>query len=119
MDDDEAVRDSLAALLESVGLPVVVFASGKDFLAAYDPRQRGCLLLDLDLPDMHGTEVLQALFAAGAALPVIVITGRRGGAQRRSWPEAAYVVTLLDKPFQEQALLTAIHDALGRRAPTP
>ncbi len=66
VDDDEAVRDSLAALLESAGLPVVVFASGKVFLAAYDPRQRGCLLLDLDLPDMHGTEVLQALFAAGA-----------------------------------------------------
>jgi two-component system, LuxR family, response regulator FixJ len=116
VDDDEAVRDSLTVLLEAAGLPVVAFASGRDFLAAYDQRQPGCLLLDLDLPDMTGHEVLRRLIADGVTLPVILITGRRSS-KPLSQAGAADVVALLEKPFQEQVLLAAIHDALGTHAP--
>lgn len=116
VDDDEAVRDSLTVLLEAAGLSVAAFASGSDFLAGYDQRRRGCLLLDLDLPDLSGHEVLRRLIADGVTLPVILITGRRRG-RLLAQAGTADVVALLEKPFQEQALLAAIHDALGSHAP--
>ena len=114
VDDDEAVRDSLAALLESVGVEVATFASGRAFLAAHDGRRAGCLVLDLDLPDMTGLDLLDALATAGAPLPVILITGRRGSALRAR-ADGADVVALLEKPFPERALLDAITAALGGR----
>ena len=114
VDDDEAVRDSLAVLLEAAGFAVAAFASGRDFLAAYDPREAGCLVLDLDLPDVTGPEVLQALVADGVDLPVILITGRRDG-PLRSRAQAAEVVALLEKPFRGDLLLDTVRVALGRR----
>ena len=116
VDDDDAVRDSLAVLLEAAGLPVAAFASGVEFLAAYERGRPGCLLLDLDLPGMSGPEVLRALVAAGAKLPVILITGRRDGVLRAQ-ATAEDVVGLLEKPFQDQVLMRTIGAALGRHAP--
>ena len=112
VDDDEAVRDSLAALLESVGVEAATFASGREFLAAHDGRRPGCLVLDLDLPDMTGLDLLAALAAGGARLPAILITGRRASALRAR-ADGAAVIALLEKPFPERALLEAIAAALG------
>ena len=68
VDDDEQVRESLAALIQSMGLEVKCYASGRDFLDSYSPEP-GCLVLDLRLPQMSGTEVIEALALATSRRP--------------------------------------------------
>lgn len=60
IDDDEAVRNSLRLLLKSVGLPVKMFGSAKEFLPSYDPHQPGCMVLDIRMPGMSGLEAARA-----------------------------------------------------------
>ena len=74
IDDDEAVRDSLRLLLKSVGLPVRTCASAQEFLPGYNPRQPGCLVLDIRMPGMSGLELQQQLNVRGATIPVIFVT---------------------------------------------
>ena len=75
VDDDEAVRQSLAFLLSTAGIPVRVYESATSFLAALASLQSGCLITDVRMPDMTGIELLQRLRAKDIKLPVIVITG--------------------------------------------
>src|SRR3990167_8455045 len=75
VDDDDAVRDSLAMLLRSVGLPVEAFSSGIAFIDRFRPDLTGCLVLDIRMPKMSGLEVQQKLLELGSNLPVIFITG--------------------------------------------
>jgi two-component system response regulator FixJ len=75
VDDDEAVRGSLKLLLKSLNMSAEAFASAQEFLAAFDPRRGGCLVLDIRMPGMSGLELQEELNARGAMLPIIFITG--------------------------------------------
>ncbi|HEY0664394.1 MAG TPA: response regulator, partial [Thiobacillaceae bacterium] len=75
IDDDDAVREALGALLESVSLRHQGFDSAEAFLAVADPCMRGCLLLDVRMPGMSGLELQRSLQDQGVVLQVIIITG--------------------------------------------
>src|SRR5215213_4246230 len=96
VDDDEAVRDSLRALLESYGTAVRDYASASEFLLAIPARLEGCVLLDLHMPGMSGLELLDLLRANGSKLPVIAVTGRSDALLKERVVRAG-ALTLLDK----------------------
>ena len=75
VDDDEAIRDSLAWLLESRGVVCLSYPSAEDFLAAWKPSFAGCLLLDIRMGGMSGPELFDMLCERGCRLPVIFLTG--------------------------------------------
>lgn len=114
VDDDDAVRDSLGALLEAHGFAVRTYASGLEFLNGDHRADIGCLVLDLHLPQMGGFELMQECVSRRIPLPVILITGRTDSGIRRRAADAGVVV--LDKPFTDQALLSAISAACAPSA---
>ena len=75
IDDDEAVRDSMSMLLDSVDLSYRCFETADDFFSYHDNTQRGCLVLDIRMPGMSGLQLQQRLSAIGSTLPIIFITG--------------------------------------------
>ena len=75
VDDDDAIRDALAWLPKSRGLPTPTYASAEDFLASWTFDTCGCLLLDMRMEGMSGLDCFDALLARGATLPVIFLTG--------------------------------------------
>ena len=113
VDDDAGVRDSLSRLLRSVGMEVGVYASVADFARARRPDVCSCLLLDVRLQGASGLDLQDQLNRDGVPLPVVFMTGfgdipmtvraMKGGA-----------VDFLAKPFREQDLLDAVHQALAR-----
>jgi two-component system response regulator FixJ len=112
VDDNEAVRDSLLALLTSNGLSARTFTSGKEFLAHSERLGRSCLILDLYMPELSGLELLKLLRARGNRIPVIAISGRRTPALDADI-EHEGVLAILSKPFDEDDLLSLIAKALG------
>ena len=112
VDDDDEVRDSLSVLLESVGLSVESFGSAQQFLDVYDPERPGCLILDIRMPGMSGIELQSRLSEKRAILPVIVITGH-GDVSLAVQAMKGGAVDFLQKPFDEQALLDRVHQALA------
>ncbi len=114
VDDDQAVRDSLRALLGSVGFKVRAFASGDELLAAHDPSQAACLVLDVHMPGMSGLEIQQKLAARGISVPVIVISDC-GNAKLAASAVRAGAVDYLEKPISGQALIASIRRALKGR----
>lgn len=111
VDDDDAMRDSIGCLLESVKLPCKMFSTARDFLDFCDPRQLGCALLDIRMPGMSGIELLEHLMARGIQMPVIIITGHG------DVPLAVRALKLgafdfVQKPFNAQDLLDRVHAAL-------
>ena len=113
IDDDDAVRDSLRALLESADLVVETYGSGRAFLDAQSGRPKGCIVLDLDLPNMSGLEVVEAITARGMNLPIIVMTGRADEkTEQRTLRSGA--MTLIEKPMSDRVLLEAIEQALDQ-----
>jgi len=113
VDDDEAVRASLKLLLQSVGLASRSFGSAAEFLAAYDPQQPGCLVLDVRMPGMSGLELQEELNLRGAILPVIFITGH-GDVPMAVEAMQQGAFDFLQKPFRDQDLLDRIQRALAR-----
>ena len=75
IDDDDAMRDSMTWLLEGEGYAVAAYASAPAFLAARRDDMRGCLVLDVRMPDMSGLELQERLDALGSTLPIVFITG--------------------------------------------
>ena len=115
VDDDDAVRDSLALLLNFRGFRCRGFASGEDCLAAWSPDWRGCLLLDLRMGGMDGLALQQALDERGSRLPVVFLTGHGDIAHARAALKAG-AVDFLEKPYSEDALLEAVREAVARDA---
>jgi len=111
VDDDPAMRASLSLLLGSVGLPVRTYATATAFLDAYNPSRRGCLVLDVRMPGMSGLQLLQALKARGADLPVIVITGHADVPMAVRAMRIG-VMDFIEKPFDENVLLARVRQAL-------
>ena len=113
VDDDHALRESLAWLLESVRLPVRTFASAQEFLRAFDKKQPGCLVLDVRMPGMSGLELLDRLTVEEAGLPVILLTAHADVPMAvRALKTGA--VDFLTKPFHGQELLDRIQFALEK-----
>jgi FixJ family two-component response regulator len=111
VDDDEAVRNSLYWLLDSVSLTVKTYASVGDFVESYDPQQGGCLLLDVRMPGMSGMEFLAHRGSRGIRLPVIMITGHGDVPMAvRALRQGAF--DFIQKPFNGQELLDRVHAAL-------
>jgi two-component system response regulator FixJ len=114
IDDDPSVRRALDRLLRAEGFEVETFSSGAVFLAALDRGERsGCAVLDVRMPGLSGFEVLERLAARGSTLPVILITGH-GDATMATRAMDAGCAAFLAKPFEDDALLDAIRDALRR-----
>jgi FixJ family two-component response regulator len=111
VDDDTRVREALSSLLSSAGLEVAVFASATEFLNADKPDAAACLVLDLELPDIHGLE-LQKDLAEREALPIVFITGH-GDVPSSVKAMKAGAVEFLSKPFGDEDLLRAIDVALA------
>ncbi len=108
IDDDEAVRVSLRALLGAQGERVVVaFASAEAFLAELDDRPAGVLLLDLHMPGMSGMALLNRLGQDLARFPAIVVTGR-GDVPLAVKAMLAGAIDFLEKPYEHQALFAAV-----------
>ena len=103
---------ALSSLLASAGLDVAVFASATEFLEADKPDAPACLVLDLELPDIHGLE-LQKELAEREAPPIVFITGH-GDIPSSVKAMKAGAVEFLSKPFGDEELLRAI-DIVGRR----
>ena len=111
VDDDERVRDALSSLLTSAGLDVSVFASATEFLEADKPDAPACLVLDLELPDIHGLE-LQKELAERDAPPIVFITGH-GDIPSSVKAMKAGAVEFLSKPFGDKELLHGIEAAIA------
>jgi FixJ family two-component response regulator len=112
VDDDEAMRNSLKWLIESVGLRVETYGSADDFLHGYYPGRGGCLLLDVRMPGMSGLELQEHLAEHQAHLPVIVITGH-GDVPMAVRAMKAGAVDFIEKPFNDEFLLDSIRRALA------
>jgi FixJ family two-component response regulator len=115
VDDDAAVRDSIAELAESVGLQVEGYACALDFLNARAQDRPGCLVLDVRMADMSGLVLQEKLNELGIRLPVIVLTGH-GDVPMAVQAMKAGAVDFLQKPYREQALLDSINAALSMDA---
>jgi FixJ family two-component response regulator len=111
VDDDRSVRDALEGLFRSVGLDVVLFASGCELLSFDFPEAPSCLLLDVRLPGANGLEVYSELLAKGFSPPVIFITGH-GDIPMSVRAMKNGAVDFLSKPVREQDLLDAVHSAI-------
>jgi FixJ family two-component response regulator len=111
-DDDVSVRESLAALLTSVGYAARAFASAHEFLAYGPESSPGCLVLDLELPDLHGLELQARLTADGRYLPIVFISGH-ADVPKTVRAMKAGASEFLTKPFRDDVLLEAIERAVA------
>jgi two-component system response regulator FixJ len=113
IDDDDAVRDSLAALLSAIGFETRSYASAIAFLENIDRRDPGCVITDVQMPGMSGLELLDRLSGRSADFPVIVLTGRADVAMAVDALKAG-AVDFIEKPFDGDVLLAAVRAALTR-----
>ncbi len=115
VDDDDAVRQALDLLLESVGLTAQTYASAEDFLQAYDASQPGCLVLDVRMPGTSGLALQELLAAKDVNIPIIFITGH-GDVSTAVRAMKAHAFDFIEKPFNDQDLLDRIHEAILKDA---
>jgi len=113
IDDDESVRESLPDLVREFGFAVQAYASAEGFLASGYVDQTRCLILDVAMPGMSGTDLQQQLRASGWMIPIVFITAHGEGDVRSRLIEQGAVECLL-KPFSDTALFNAINAALQR-----
>jgi two-component system response regulator FixJ len=113
IDDDDALRDALAAMLSARGLSVKAYPSARAFLDILPQAERGCVVTDVQMPEMTGLELLQRMEQRLESFPVIVLTGRadvpiavqalKGGAS-----------DFIEKPFEGDVIYAAVQGALAR-----
>jgi two-component system, LuxR family, response regulator FixJ len=113
IDDDEALRESLAFLLGTAHLEVRSYESATAFLDALPRAEPGCIITDVRMPGISGVELLRRLKSLEAAFPVIVITGH-GDVPLAVEAMKLGAVDFLEKPFEDDALIAAVQSALGR-----
>lgn len=115
VDDEEAVRNSLAFLLTSAGFAVRVHQSATEFLAVAPNVTNGCLITDLRMPDIDGLELLKRLRAADVMLPTIMVTGH-GDIQMAVEAMKNGAIDFIEKPFSDDVLIESITRATQRAA---
>ena len=115
VDDDTAVRDSLALLLRSVDLKSEAYSSANEFLDAYDATRPGCLVLDVRMQGMSGLELQQELDKLHSTLPIIFLTAH-GDVPMAVTAVKAGAVDFIQKPFRDQDLIDKIQHAIEEDA---
>ena len=113
IDDDASMREALSRLFRSIGMRAQIFASAQDFLTFKRPEAPACLVLDVRLPGLSGLDLQSELAAAHCGIPIIFITGH-GDIPMSVQAMKAGAVEFLTKPFRDQALLDALHQAIQR-----
>jgi FixJ family two-component response regulator len=113
VDDDDLVRASIHGMLKSVGLRSETFGTAQEFLRSKRPDGPSCLVLDVRLPGVSGLDFQRELADAGIRIPIIFITGH-GDIPMTVKAMKSGAVEFLTKPFRDQDLLDAIHQALDR-----
>ena len=113
VDDDVSVREALSSLIRSAGLSVRTFASASELLGRLEQEQPGCLVLDIQLPDISGFELQQRLATDDIQIPIIFLTGH-GDIPMSVRAIKAGAVEFLTKPFDDEYLLEAIRSAIAR-----
>jgi FixJ family two-component response regulator len=113
VDDDVSVREALRNLLRSVGLKVETFATAQEFLSTRRGDAPGCLVLDVRLPGLSGLDLQRTLTEAEIEIPIVFITGH-GDIPMSVRAMKLGAVEFLTKPFRDQDLLDAVHQALQR-----
>ena len=113
VEDDASLREALKALLRSAGFRVDVFGSAEEYLGPRQAAEPACLLLDIRMPGMSGLELQERLVASGSPVPIVFMTAyAEAGVRARALAHGA--VRILQKPFDDDALLEAIDQAMGR-----
>ena len=117
VDDDDAVRGSLALLISTVGLRVQGWADPQQFLREFPREDIGAILLDVRMPGVSGLSVLEKLVAEGVDHPVIMLTGH-GTVEmcRRAFKAGA--AEFLEKPVDDEQLLEALQHAVRQHVRT-
>lgn len=110
VDDDKDIRKSLSRALSKRGYVVEDFESAKAFLATYEPRNPGCLVLDHGMPDMTGLELQEVLIDQEIHIPIIFITGH-GGVPESVKAIKSGAIDFLQKPFKQDILIERINNA--------
>lgn len=113
VDDDSSVRTALKRLIRSLGFTVETFESAGEFLAREPYDGPSCLILDIRMPGTSGIELQEELAEAGIHIPIIFITGH-GNIQMSVKAMKAGALDFIEKPFEDQQLIDAIHTAIAR-----
>jgi FixJ family two-component response regulator len=113
IDDDAGMRASIQGLLKSAGLRSESFGTAEEFLRSKRPDGPSCLVLDVSLPGVNGLDLQRELADAGVQIPIVFITGH-GDIPMTVKAIKSGAVEFLTKPFLDQDLLDAIHQALDR-----
>ena len=111
VDDDESVRKALKRLIKSVGMNVETFTTAQDFLSRQHYEGPSCLVLDVRMPGVSGLDLQQELVKANLTVPIIFITAH-GNIPMSVQAMKAGAVDFLEKPFEDQALLDLIQNAI-------
>jgi two-component system response regulator FixJ len=113
IDDDEAMRESLAFLLNAVGMEVRTYESATDFLALASQVRAGCVINGLRMPELSGVDLLRRLRELKLGIPVIVITGH-GDVPLAVEAMKFGALDFLEKPFDDELLLASVRSALDK-----
>jgi two-component system response regulator FixJ len=113
VDDDDAVRSSLAMLLGSFGHASTMYRSAETFLADLDGLDAGCVIVDIQMPGMSGLALQQELARRDSHLPVVIVTGH-GDVPLAVHAMKAGAVDFIEKPYSEQEVMRAVATALER-----
>jgi two-component system, LuxR family, response regulator FixJ len=111
IDDDASVRDSINLILALKGMRTQMFSSAEEFLEAYRPEWRGCILTDLQMPKMTGLELQKALHDRGILLPVVVLTAHGDVSTTRVAMKGG-AFDFLEKPVDDEVLLGVLKNAI-------
>ena len=111
VDDDEAIRDSLSWLMESRGISCKTFPSAESFLEAWNATFAGCILLDIRMGEMSGSELFDRLVERGCQLPVIFLTGH-GDVPLAVSTLKNGAFDFVEKPFNDNLLVDRVLEAL-------
>lgn len=113
VDDDEAVRNSLRLLLDSVDLRCKTYASATEFLGDHNPDQHSCIVADIRMPGLSGLDLQEELNRRTSTIPILFITGH-GDVPMAVDAMKSGALDFIQKPFRDQDLLDRIHQALER-----
>ncbi len=112
LDDDKSVLKALKRLVKSVELEAETFASAREFLDSNYKEKPGCLVLDVQMPEMTGVELMEHLVSTGSEMPAIFITAHDDDKTRERAKNTG-ALAYLPKPFNDQSLINAIQLALS------
>ena len=112
VEDDDAVRDSLQMVLESVGYHVAAYSRADSFLEEFSTDMAGCLVLDIRMPGMNGMELQRQLNMRNSILPIIFVTGH-GDVPMAVEAMQRGAVDFVQKPYREEELLGKIQQAIA------